>query len=260
MQCISEDLQMVLLTSQGLVGWGYGSTNKKCCGQKDRSVVWIASSAEAGVYVDLSNSSNSRKQHVMVHLDALYSVRVSEQFDDDMSAALIYAVQPGSGPSGPGVALSAAWGEDPSVSYQYQGIPWIWAQPQRCFRSRQSAMPNLWTSQQSRLAKQWNIPSVFLLWDNACRTVYCESKGYPRWWGVYAKGSTTYVSGGDVTDDLKGTPFPLDEAGFTMTADLISMTILHIAFYVTNNGKSSLASVSISNEILDSHHEACISA
>lgn len=102
-----------------LIGWGYGCTDKKCYGQKDRSVVWVAPSANADIYVDLSNTG---KPDGFISLRALQSVKITDPHDDDMSGALIYAVEPGTGPNGPGVDLAAAWGQDPSVSYEYQGI------------------------------------------------------------------------------------------------------------------------------------------
>lgn len=107
------------LSSQVLIGWGYGCTGNKCYGQTDRSVVWACPVEDADIYVDFGNTGVPDGK---VTLKALQGIRIGDPRDDDMSGAIIFATEPGTGPTGPGVGIAAAWGQDPSVSYQYQGI------------------------------------------------------------------------------------------------------------------------------------------
>ena len=207
------------LSSQVLIGWGYGCTDKKCYGQKDRSVVWVSPSEDADIYIDLSNSG---KPDAGVSLRALQSIKVTDPYDDDMSGALIYAVLPGSGPRGPGVALSAAWGQDPSVSYQYQGISMDLGTTVLPFTTINVAKlvdkPNVrpgeemqYTIRISNVGQRQVEANSLVLFDALDEDV------------TYLEGSMKYVMDGvacGVRDDDIDSHFPLDNNGFLLPFDI----------------------------------------
>lgn len=70
------------LTSQVLVGWGYGCTNNNCYGQKDRSVVWVSPIHDADVYVDYQNKGAGQQK---LPMKALESYKFVDDGDHDMS-------------------------------------------------------------------------------------------------------------------------------------------------------------------------------
>jgi hypothetical protein len=77
------------LTSQVLVGLGYGCTNNNCQGHADRSVVWLSPVDDADIYVDFKNTGVNQK---MYKADALQSIKITDS-DQDMSGATIFAVK-----------------------------------------------------------------------------------------------------------------------------------------------------------------------
>ena len=107
------------LTSQVLIGWGFGCTNNNCKGKVDRSVVWLSPVADADIYIDYGNTGANQ---VKTSLKALQSTKIRDPTDNDMSGAMIFAVVPGSGKDGSPVDIAAAWGQDPTVSYYSQSL------------------------------------------------------------------------------------------------------------------------------------------
>jgi hypothetical protein len=110
-----------MLTSQVLIGWGYGcegndcSCTSFCNGGNDRSVVWITPVAPASIYVDYENDGivDNLPGYSAARLEC---VKFSDP-DQDMSGAVIWAVGPGEGPESTNlVNIAAAWGQDPSKS------------------------------------------------------------------------------------------------------------------------------------------------
>lgn len=107
------------LTSQVVIGLGYGCTDNTCGGNKDRSVVWLSPVADADLYIDYQNTGSPKGPY---KISQLRSYKITDPKDDDMSGALIYATKRGSGKSGQGVDIAAAWGQDPDVSESRQSI------------------------------------------------------------------------------------------------------------------------------------------
>jgi len=100
------------LTNVALVGLGYGCTGNSCDSTGERSVVWVTPVEAADIYVDFDNDGE---------VDATYTVgalegKVLTDDDEDMSGAIIWATQPGTSKSGPGVDIAAAWGQKAALS------------------------------------------------------------------------------------------------------------------------------------------------
>jgi len=113
-----------MLSSQVLVGWGYGCTNNLCpVGEVPRSVVWVTAVEDADVYVDYLNDGVSSK-YEKIPVKRLEGLRLRDMNDTkkDMSGAIIFATKSGSGVNGTTVDIAAAWGQDPSVSKPNQPI------------------------------------------------------------------------------------------------------------------------------------------
>jgi uncharacterized repeat protein (TIGR01451 family) len=102
------------LSSQVLIGWGYGCTGKVCVGgQGSRSVVWITPTANADLYIDYNNDGVVDSQ---VAANYLSSTRITDT-DNDMTGAMIWATVRNTGPFGTAVDIAAAWGQDGSRSF-----------------------------------------------------------------------------------------------------------------------------------------------
>jgi uncharacterized repeat protein (TIGR01451 family) len=107
------------LTSQVLIGWGFGCTGNSCGTEsfnngETRSVVWVTPVEQADIYVDYNNDGTVDKMYKAV--DFLQSQIVHDEGDKDMSGAIIFATKPNTGPEGPSVNVAAAWGQDPARS------------------------------------------------------------------------------------------------------------------------------------------------
>jgi uncharacterized repeat protein (TIGR01451 family) len=107
------------LTSQVLIGWGFGCTGNSCGTEsfnngETRSVVWVTPVEQADIYVDYNNDGTVDKTYQGV--DFLRSQIVHDDGDKDMSGAIIFATKPNTGPEGPPVNIAAAWGQDPARS------------------------------------------------------------------------------------------------------------------------------------------------
>lgn len=72
------------LTSQVLIGWGYGCTNNNCYGQEDRNVVWVSPIQDADIYLDLDNRGTN---YQITQLDAMESHKFRDEGDHDMSVS-----------------------------------------------------------------------------------------------------------------------------------------------------------------------------
>jgi len=100
-----------MLTSQVIIGLGYGCTYDQCNPQthKVMSYVWVSPAADADFYVDYNNDGVVDKTFSLKYLTSL---AIEDSTDQDMSGALIFATTPGSGPQGPSVKIAAAWGQN----------------------------------------------------------------------------------------------------------------------------------------------------
>jgi uncharacterized repeat protein (TIGR01451 family) len=107
------------LTSQVLIGWGFGCTGNSCGTEsfnngEARSVVWVTPVEQADIYVDYNNDGTVDETFQAV--DFLQSKIIHDEGDKDMSGAIIFATKPNTGPEGPPVNIAAAWGQDPARS------------------------------------------------------------------------------------------------------------------------------------------------
>jgi hypothetical protein len=96
------------LSEQVIIGLGYGCTGNQCgydAGKNgERSIVWVTPISDATVYVDFDNDGTEDK---VVEAKALESLEFTDDNDEDMSGASIWAV----GADGKGVKIAAAWGQ-----------------------------------------------------------------------------------------------------------------------------------------------------
>jgi len=104
------------LSSQVLIGWGYGCTGSVCSGRhgNSRSKVFVSPMEDADLYVDFDNNG---VHNTKITARRLSSTKIVDNGDDDMSGAIIWATKLNSGPLGPPVEIAAAWGQDGSASY-----------------------------------------------------------------------------------------------------------------------------------------------
>jgi uncharacterized repeat protein (TIGR01451 family) len=102
------------LSSQVLIGWGYGCTGNSCGGGSSRSVVWITPVEDADLYIDYNNDGRSDQT---ISAKYLSSNRIMDNTDHDMTGAIIWATARNTGPLGRPVEIAAAWGQDGSRSY-----------------------------------------------------------------------------------------------------------------------------------------------
>jgi hypothetical protein len=79
----------------------YGCTDNDCRGQAPRNVVWVTPVADADIYVDYKNAGANL---TLFSRKALTSTKITDPIDKDMSGAIIFAVEPGSGIGGRSVA------------------------------------------------------------------------------------------------------------------------------------------------------------
>ena len=90
-------------------------TNNNCYGQEERSVVWITPVQNADIYVDYNNTGNPA-DYKMFPTPQLTSRKFADKSDSDMSGAVIFATQSGTGIYGTPVDIAAAWGQNSEVS------------------------------------------------------------------------------------------------------------------------------------------------
>jgi hypothetical protein len=99
--------------------------NNKCYGLEERSVVWITPVKDADIYVDYNNTGIVAEYKKFSSVKQFTSMKLVDKGDSDMSGAVIFATQPGSGTSGTPVDIAAAWGQNPDVSLK---VRHFWSQ------------------------------------------------------------------------------------------------------------------------------------
>ena len=103
------------LTSQALIGLGYGNTSNNPA-VASRSVVWVTPLEDATISVDYDGNGTIDATFEVGRLESLQLV---DPNDNDMSGALIFATDgPG---SDVGVDIAVAWGQDPEKSFSGDG-------------------------------------------------------------------------------------------------------------------------------------------
>jgi hypothetical protein len=115
-------LPLEKLTTQVLVGWGFGCTNNNCGYSSERSVVWVSPVAACDIYVDTDNDGIPESGMTVTNAQRLSSNIFIDGADKDMSGAIIWAVQPNQPhDSSLLVEIAAAWGQDSAKSYSGDG-------------------------------------------------------------------------------------------------------------------------------------------
>lgn len=109
------------LSSQALIGWGYGCTGNDCKNDEfetgdysqSRSVVWVTPTEDADIYIDRDNNGVGIEKITVSKLECLKIV----DDDNDMSGARIWAVEQNADPGSSSlVNIAVAWGQDPANS------------------------------------------------------------------------------------------------------------------------------------------------
>lgn len=221
------------LTPQVLVGWGYGCTANDCQGRTERSTVWICPVADADVYVDYQNTGSG---YTKIPLKKLQSRMLRDTKDHDMSGAIIFATQPGSGPTGIPVDIAAAWGQDASVSLADQAFS---------LDLGTTVLPFSTVRVKKVVDKVLASPGDILTYTIVVQNVgQTEIKAGmytivdpAAFQGTYIAGSTQYSTDGktffSVLDNtaVGSTPFPLDESGLPSQRDLPRRGGMHVVTF-----------------------------
>ncbi len=207
------------LSTLAVVGWGPGSSDMT----RNGSPVWVAPSTATTIYVDFDGDGqgaytapNGEKYDVSYDLVALESKTIFDP-DGDQTAMRIFTTD--------GALFTAAWGQDPSVATS--GNPYLDAgttvlpipQPKIYKSARLVYDPdNDGPSPNDVLEYRIEIDNKGLL--PLGNTVVMDTLPSQL---SYNTGSTT-LDGEALADDTTGTPFPLDEAGYTIPLILRSGT------------------------------------
>jgi uncharacterized repeat protein (TIGR01451 family) len=236
--CVNERISFVLSFTHAMSF--LGCTNNNCFGNQPRSVVWVTPTADADIYIDYDNSGAnfgvfSRKK--------LTSSKFVDK-DHDMSGAFLFATLPKSGPTGPGVPIAVAWGQDPAVSRSMQSISLDLGTVILPFPSLHAA----------KSADKYEVG----FGDTLTYTIKIMSAGYHS---IKARDITVFdeldhmvsyvpnsasfvyragtrIAEAPISDNTSGTAFPFDDAGFTIPVVIESRgASVDIIFSVTVNGK-----------------------
>jgi hypothetical protein len=106
------------LTTQVLVGLGFGCTNNNCATGSSRSVVWVAPTEDCYIHIDYDNDGTVDKSFSTNRLQSMKFAddTTNGENDQDMSGAILFATKTSDTSSQP-VSFAAAWGQDPSRSF-----------------------------------------------------------------------------------------------------------------------------------------------
>jgi uncharacterized repeat protein (TIGR01451 family) len=206
------------LTSQVLVGWGYGCTSNDCQGKTERSAVWLVPLKNADVYIDYQNTGANPEK---IQVNAYQSVMIRDTRDHDMSGAIIFAVERGAGVDGVPVDFASAWGQDPAVSRDTQAIsldlgtavlPFPTVRANKVVDKKEAAPGDILT---------YTITVLNVGQSIVRKGAYTIVDPLPAA-SEYIKGSFQYSTDGGKsffnvdlsTTNVGTTPFPLDEAGW----------------------------------------------
>jgi uncharacterized repeat protein (TIGR01451 family) len=178
--------------------------------------------ADADIYVDFDNKGFNR---TMFSVKAMESIRVRDPRDKDMSGASIFAVQSGTGLSGPPVDIAVAWGQDPEVSKPNQPISMDMGTVTLPFTSVKVAklVDKVQVNAGEELVYSIRVSNVGQKNLDANVLVVKDTLDVDV---RYVPGSTvmTNMFGSNVVtaipDSATGTPFPLDETGFMIPTEL----------------------------------------
>jgi len=190
------------------------------------------------------NNTGVPSTYAVFPTNQLISMRFTDPIDTDMSGAVIFATQPGTGWAGPPVDIAAAWGQDPSVSRKLQDLsmdlgtavlPFTTVRATKV-ADKDSVVPGEVLTYTIRVSNAGHTPvaaNTLLIQDTLDQHV------------EFIKGSTALIIDGNadnavaVPDSISGTPFPLDGGGYYIpnelrrrggTADLQFQVLVNDAF------------------------------
>lgn len=240
---------MDMLTSMALIGWGYGCTQNACdyfWSFHARSVVWVSPVSDATIYVDYENDD---KWDASYDVEYLNSAKITDpNGNKDMSGAVIWATQRNTGPTGPQVAIAAAWGQDASATFGGDldaldlgtvVVPFTPISATKTLVLTDDVDGDGVVGYSDTVRYEIELVNVgpsdigeglITIEDTLGDNLY------------YVPGSTVYVdhegNSIPIADDENGTPFPLDEDGTHSRAILPQRGVHHITFSVrvTNDG------------------------
>ncbi|MDJ0730787.1 MAG: hypothetical protein QNJ33_12415, partial [Crocosphaera sp.] len=221
------------LTSQALVGWGYGNTNNNPA-VPSYSVVWVTPVADADIFVDFDG--DGVVDQIFDNISALQGIKIIDPNDQDMTGALIYATDTSGNLANP-VDIAVAWGQDPALvstnsTVQSNSLDLGTVIP---------ALPILEAGKISQLETDADGDGVISPGDTLLYSISIVNIGQvdlpvgsfnvldffsPVFDdATYVANSTMYDTDGNGTPDIPipdsgTTAFPLDESGFTNTVAL----------------------------------------
>ena len=221
------------LTSQALIGWGYGNTQNDP-NFDSYNVVWVTPVEDADIFVDFDGDGTV--DQTIDNASALQSFKITDSSDQDMTGALIYATDTSGILSNP-VDIAVAWGQDPaststSSTVQRRSLDLGTVIP---------ALPILEAGKTSTLDDDADGDGVISPGDTLLYSISIVNIGQvdlpassfnvldffsPVFDDAdYVLNSTQYDTDGDGNPnspiaDNGVTAFPLDEGGFTNTAAL----------------------------------------
>ena len=231
------------LSSQALVGWGYGNTTNNPS-VASRSVVWVTPVSDATIHIDFDGDGtvdDTRSVSALASLKILddSSVFSGAQDDQDMTGAIIYATDSTGAP----VDIAVAWGQDPARSFSGDNealdlgtvVP-----PLPLVSAGKSAVRFVDADGNGKFSPSDTIKYVI-------RVVNIGRVGVPA--GsitiadtvpantTYVANSTRYDDGATTSSipDAGATAFPLDEGGVTNSATLPPGAAHEVSFEVTIN-------------------------
>ncbi|MEM9273463.1 MAG: hypothetical protein AAGA80_10945, partial [Cyanobacteria bacterium P01_F01_bin.143] len=247
------------LTSQALVGWGYGNTNNNS-NVTSHSVVWVTPVEDATINIDFDGDGTVDNT---VFVNALESLKIFDdssvfsgaEDDQDMSGAIIFAADANNNLNNP-VDIAVAWGQDPARTNTSSDQP-----NSLDLGTVVPPLPVLEAGKTSQLSNDADNDGEIGPGDTLTYTISIANIGQIDLLvgsfnvldfvspvfddATYVANSTTYSYDTDddglpdttesITDDGAGTAFPLDldsTSGFTNTQPLDSGALQTITFQV----------------------------
>merc|ERR1712050_410206 len=229
-------------------------------GKHARSVVWVAAMDDATVYVDYENDGIVDESH---DIDFLESVRITDPTGHkDLSGAIIWATEKGSGSSGPQIAIAAAWGQfaGDAMGGDHDaldlGTVIVPFPPISATKSYEIIEEVVGDREPGLVYRGDHLKYIIELTSTGPSVIpagVMTIKDFLDENCFYVEGTTVYKDDADtaypIPDDGSGSPFPLDGEGTTNPVDLPHGTIHHIEF-VVQIGTSEVATVLNEGEVI----------
>ncbi len=234
------------LTSMVVVGWGPGTSDLTANG----SPVWLTAVQPTTIYVDYDGDpatgpqidTNGNHYNVSQSVSAFESARLYDNTDNNQTGMTIYTLD--------GTLISAAWGQDPATAGS--GNPYL------DLGTSVLPLPIFSGGKTAQMSNDLNANGFVDPGDTLIYTISAINDGYiavdivvsdtlPAYTG-YVTG-TTAIGGSLISDDLSGTPFPLDEGGYAIGSVGPGQT-LTVTFQVTLNDPLPPEAVDLVNQAI----------